>query len=110
MDPIAHRRSFPNEKLKGNKRGKILRKVFFEEPSINWGHRSDSLGIDKLICSPVVDLLDDIWSFPLWLELALRLMRHDNGSPEHKDQLAFLKDALLDELVVGSHLVLAAKL
>ena len=83
MDPIAHKKSFPNENPKGNKRGKILSNIFFEEPSVHSGHRSDSLGIDELICSPVVDLLDDVWSFPLWLELALHLVRHDNGSPEH---------------------------
>ena len=110
MDPIAHRKSFPNENPKGNKRGKILRKIFFEEPSIDWGHRSDSLGIDELVCSPVVDLLDDVWPFPLLLELALHLVRHDNRSPEHKNQLAFSEDALLDELVVSSHHILAVKL
>lgn len=74
------------------------------------GHRSDSLGIDELICSPVVDLLDDVWSFPLWLKLSHRLVHHENGSPEHEDHLTFLEDALLDEHVVGSHHVLAVKL
>ena len=110
MDPKAHRKSFPNENPKGNKRGKILRKIFFEEPSVDWGHRSDSLGIDELVCSPIVDLLDDVWPFPLWFELALRLVRHDDGSPEHENQLAFSEDALLDELVVSSHHILAVKL
>ena len=110
MDPIAHRKSFPNENPKGNKKVKILRKIFFEEPSVDWGHWSDSLRIDELVCSPVVDLLDDVWPFPLWLKLALRLVCHDDGSPEHENQLAFLEDALLDELVVSSHHILAVKL
>jgi hypothetical protein len=110
MDPIAQRKKFPNGNPKGNKRGKILRIFFFEEPSIDWGHRSDSLGIDELVCSPIVDLLDDVWSFPLWLELALRPVRHDDGPPEHEDQIAFSENALLDELVVSSHHILAVKL
>ena len=110
MDPKAHRKSFPNENPKGNKRGKILRKIFFEEPSVDWGHRPDSLGINELVCFPVVDLLDDVWSFPLWLGLALRLVRHGDGLSEHKNQLASLKDALLDELVIISHHILAVKL
>ena len=110
MDPKAYRKSFPNENPKGNKRGKILRKIFFEEPSVDWGHRPDSLGIDELVRSPVVDLLDDVWSFPLWLKLSLCLVRHDDGSPEHENQLTFLEDALLDELVVRSHHILAVKL
>ena len=110
MDPKAHRKSFPNENPKGNKRGKILRKIFFAEPSVDWGHRSNSLGSYKLVCSPVVDLLDDVWPFPLWFELAFRLVRHDDGPPEHEDQLAFSEDALLDELVVSSHHILAVKL
>ena len=110
MDPKSHRKSFPNEKPKGNKRGKFLRKIFFEEPSVDWRHRPDSLGINQLVCNPVVDLFDDIWSFPLWLELALRLVRHDDGLPKHEDQLAFLEDVLLDELVVSSHHILAVKL
>ena len=59
---------------------------------------------------PIVDLLDNVWSFPPWLELALRLVRHDDGSPEHENQLAFLKDVLLYELVVSSHHILAVKL
>ena len=37
-------------------------------------------------------------------------MRHDDGPPEHEDQLAFLEDALLDELVISSHHILAVKL
>ena len=110
MDPKAHRKSFPNENPKGNKRGKILRKIFFEEPSVDWGHRSDSLGIDELVCSPVVDLLDDVWPFPLWFKIALRLVCHDDGPPEHENQLAFSKDALLDDLVVSSHHILVVKL
>ena len=110
MDPKAHRKSFPNERPKGNKRGKILRKIFVEEPSVDWEHRADSLGIDELVCSPVVDLLHDIWPFPPWLELALRLVRHDDGPLEHKDKLAFSKNVLLDELVVSSHHILAVKL
>ena len=110
MDPKAHRKSFPNENPKCNKRGKILRKIFFYEPSVDWGHRSDSLGIDQLVCSPIVDLLNDVWPFPLWLKLALCPVRHDDGPPEHEDQLAFSEDALLDELVVSSHHILAVKL
>mgnify|MGYP005850424489 CR=1 FL=1 len=53
---------------------------------------------------------NDVWPFPLWIELALRLVRHDDGSPEHENQLAFSEDALLDELVVSSHHILAVKL
>ena len=98
MDRKAHRKSCPNEKPKGNKRGKILRKIFFEEPSVDWGHRSNSLGNYKLVWSPVVDLLDDVWSFPLWLELALCLVRHDDGPPEHEDQLTFRKTHCLTSL------------
>ena len=52
MDPKAHRKSFPNENPKVNKKGKILRKIFFEEPSVDWRHRSDSLRIDELVCTP----------------------------------------------------------
>ena len=63
-----------------------------------------------MVCSPVVDLLDDVWPFPLLLELALCLMHHDDGSPKHKNQLTFSEDALLDELVVSSHHILAVKL
>ena len=95
---------------KATKEAKNLRKIFFEEPSVDWGHRSDSLGIYKLVCSPVVDLLDDVWTFPLLLELALRLVRHGDGSPEHENQLALSEDVLLDELVVSSHHILAVKL
>ena len=70
----------------------------------------NSLGIHELVCSPVVDLLDDVWPFPLLLELAFRPVRHDDGPPKHKDQLAFSEDALLDKLVVSSHHILAVKL
>ena len=59
---------------------------------------------------PVVDLLDDVGPFPLLLELSFRLVRHDDGLPEHKNQLAFSEDALLDELIVSSHHILAVKL
>ena len=96
MDPEAHRKSFPKVKPEGNKRGKILRKIFFGEPSVDWWHRSDSLGIEELVCSPIIYLLDDIWSFPLWLELSLRLVHHDDRPPEHEDQLSFSKDVLLE--------------
>ena len=96
--------------MKGNERGNILRKIFFKEPSVDWRHRPNSLGINQLVCTPVADLLDDIWSFPLGLELPLRLVHGDDGSTEHEDQFAFLECALLDELVVGSRHVLAVEL
>ena len=70
----------------------------------------DSLRIDELVCSPVVDLLDDVWPFPLLLEFALCHVRRDDGPPEHKDQLAFLEDVLLDKLVVSSHHIPAVRL
>ena len=95
---------------KATKEAFFLRKTLFEEPSVDWGHWSDSLRIDELVCSPVVDLLNDVWPFPLWLELALRLVRHGDGPPKHEDQLAFLEDTLLDELVISSHHILAVKL
>ena len=89
MDPIAHRKHFPNKNPKGNKRSKISRKIFFEEPSIDWGHRSDSLGIDELVCFHIIDLLDEIWYVPLWLELALRLVHHDDGPPDTRTNSPF---------------------
>ena len=67
------------------------------------------MGIDELVCSPVVDLLDDVCSFPLWLKLSLHLVRHNDGPPKHVDQLAFLEATLLDKLVVSSHHILAVK-
>ena len=51
-----------------------------------------------------------IWSFPLWLELLLNLVRDDDGWTEHENQLSLPEDALFDELVVGSHHVPAAEL
>jgi hypothetical protein len=87
-----------------------LAKIFFEKPSVDWGHGPGSLRIDQLVCTPVVDLLDGVRSFPLWLELPLRLVRDDDGAPKNENQLALPEDALLDELVVSSHHVPAIKL
>jgi hypothetical protein len=68
------------------------------------------LRIDQLVCTPVVDLLDGVRSFPLRLELSLHLVRDDDGAPENENQLALSEDALLDELVIRSHHVPAIKL
>jgi hypothetical protein len=84
------------KKQKRQQKRQILAKIFFEKPSVDWGHGLASLRIDHLVCTPIVDLLDGVWSFPLWLELALRLVRDDDGAPQNENQLALPEDALLD--------------
>ena len=104
------KRGLPKEKQKQQRKRQHFKKNIFKEPSIDWGHRPGSLGINQLVCTPVVDLLNNIRSFPLWLELSLRLVRDDDGSTEHEDQLALPEYALLDELVISSHHILAVML
>ena len=69
------------EEKKNNGRAKLLAKVFFEKPSIDGWHGPESLRIDQLVCASIVDLLDDVGSFPLRLELPLRLVCDDDGPP-----------------------------
>jgi hypothetical protein len=82
-------------------------KIFFQEPAIDWGHRLLPLPIDQLVGTSVVDLLDDVRTFPLGLEFAFRFVCDNDGTPKHKNQLASVEDPLLDELVVGPRHVLA---
>jgi hypothetical protein len=56
-------------------------KILLEEPSVDWRHRPGSLRINQLVCTPVVDLLDGVGSFPLWLELPFRLMCDNDRAP-----------------------------
>ena len=86
------------------------RKVLFQIPSVDWRHWPGSLRINQLICSPIICLLDCVWPLPLRLKLALRLVCDDDGAAKHEDQLTFSEYSSLDELVVGSHHVLAIQL
>jgi hypothetical protein len=51
---------------------------------------------------PVVDLLDGVRSFPLWLKLPVRLVCDDDGAPKNENELALSEDAMLNELVISS--------
>ena len=88
MDPSRHK-DFPLEENKQRKaekengRAKVLAKVLFEKPSVDWRHRPGSLRVDQLICTSVVALLDDVGSFPLRLELPRRLVCDGNGASKH---------------------------
>jgi hypothetical protein len=58
-------KEFPMEEKKRQQKRQILAKKPFEKPSVDWGHGPGSLRINQLVCTPIVDLLDGVRSFPL---------------------------------------------
>ena len=93
-----------------NPRKKILCEIFFQEPPIDRRHRPIAVVINELVSSSIISLLDDVWAFPFGLELALCLVRDNDGAPEYEHQFAFLENSPLYEFVVGSHHVLTIQL
>jgi hypothetical protein len=71
-------------------------KVFCKVSPINKRHRAQTLMTHDLICATIIGLLNNKWSFLLWLELSFCLRCDDDGPSKNDYKFIFLEDSLFN--------------